>query len=124
MTSENSIYLKLENREALQLKKDLLSIEMGLLKTAKTIRNYGYFRSEEIKLKLMLYKKMREVKMNIGKLQNVLPKLKVPEILRKKKEIPVPAKPEMKKEIPHDDSLETQLQEIQNRLNELQREGI
>jgi len=124
MTSENSIYLKLENREALQLKKDLLSIEISLLKTAKTIRNYGYFRSEEITLKLMLHKKMREVKMNIGKLQKVLPKLKVPEILRKEKETPVPAKPEMKKKISPDDSLETQLQEIQNRLNELQRKGI
>jgi len=124
MTSENSIYLKLENREALQLKKDLLSTEMGLLKIAKTIRNYGYFRSGEINLKLMLYKKMREVKMNIGKLQKVLPKLKVPEILRKEKETPVPAKSEMKKRISTDDSLEIQLQEIRNRLNELQREGI
>jgi len=124
MTSENSIYLKLENREALQLKKDLLITEMGLLKIAKIIRNYGYFRSEELRLKLVLSKKMREVKMNIGKLQKVLPKLKVPEILRKGEETHHPTKPEMKKSIPIDESLETQLQEIQNRLNELQRGGI
>ncbi len=124
MTSENLIHLKLENREALQLKKDLLSTEMGLLKTAKIIRNYGYFRSEELRLKLILYKKIREVKMNIGRLQKVLPKLKVPEILRKNDEATVPTKQEMRKKVYRDNSLETQLQEIQNRLNELQRDGI
>jgi len=110
--------------EALQLKKDLLITKMGLLKITKTIRNYGYFRSEELRLKLVLNKKMREVKMNIGKLQKVLPKLKVPEILRKDEEALPPTKPEIKKNISIDESLETQLQEIQNRLNELQREEI
>ena len=122
MTSENSIYLKLETKEAFQLKKDFLITEMGLLKIAKTIKNYGYFRSEELRLKLILNKKMKEIKMNIGKLQKVLPKLKIPEILRKGEETDTPAKPKMKKKVSPDEGLEIQLQEIQNRLNELQRE--
>ena len=126
MTSENLIHLKLEYREALQLKRDMLSAEMNLLKTAKTIRSYGYFRLEELELKLMLYKKIREVKINIGKLQRILPKLKVPEILRREKETETSGihKLETKKRTYRSDNLESQLQEIQNRLNELQRENI
>jgi len=123
MTSENLIHLKLEYKEALQLKKDILSTEMSILKITKIIRSYGYFRLEELKLKMILHKKIREVKINIGKLQKILPKLKVPEILRRKKEIETVKviKLEKRKKAYNDDSLEEQLQEIQNKLKELQK---
>jgi hypothetical protein len=126
MTGEQLIHLKLEHREALRLKRDLLSAQMGLLKTARTLRGYGYFRSEELKLRAILYKEIRDVKLNIGKLQKILPKLKVPEILRKeeKTEIDKTTKPEAEKKAHKGDNLEAQLQEIQNRLNQLQRESI
>lgn len=124
MTSENLIHIKLEYGEALQLKRDILSTEMGLLKTAKIIRIYGNSRSEELRLKLILYKKIREVKINIGKLQKILPKLKVPEILKRDEKNEFSSKPKTRKRTYSDDSLESQLQEIQNRLNELQRENI
>lgn len=126
MTGEQLIHLKLVHGEALQLKRDLLSTQMGLLKTARTLRSYGYFRSEELKLKAILYKEIRDVKLNIGKLQKILPKPKIPEILRKKEktEVVKTTKPGAKKEIHGEDDLEVQLQEIQNRLNQLQRENI
>lgn len=126
MTGEQLIHLKLEHGEALRLKRDLLSAQVGLLKTAKTLRSYGYFRSEELKLKAILYKEIRDVKLNIGKLQKILPKLKVPEILKReeKTETVKTTKPGAKKETHREDNLEAQLQEIQNRLNQLQRESI
>ncbi len=125
MTSEQLIHLKLERGEALRLKKDLLSTQMGLLKTARTLRGYGYFRSEELKLKTALYKEIKDVKFNIGKLQKILPKLKVPEILKRREGIETvkTAQPREEKETYRGDDLEIQLQEIQNRLNNLQREG-
>jgi len=121
---ENLIHLKLESREALQLKRDLLTTEMGLLRTAKTIKNYGYFRSEEFKIKLTLQKKIKEVKMNMTQLQKILPKLRVPEILKKEKGTDIPGKQKIRNKPPKEDSLESQLREIQNRLKELQRESI
>jgi len=126
MAGEQLIHLKLEQREALRLKRDLLSAQAGLLKTAKTLRNYGYYRSEELKLKAILYKEIRDVKLNIGKLQKILPKLKVPEILRKeeKTETVKTSEPGAKKRTYQGDNLEEQLQEIQNRLRQLQSENI
>ena len=125
MTNEQLIHLKLERGEALRLKRDLLSTQMGLLKTARTLRSYGYFRSEELKLKTLLYKEIKDVKFNIGKLQKILPKLKVPEILKRRERIETvkTSEPGAKKKAPKGDDLEAQLQEIQNRLNNLQREG-
>lgn len=125
MTSEQLIHLKLERGEALRLKRDLLSTQMGLLKTARTLRSYGYFRLEELKLKTTLYKEIKDVKFNIGKLQKILPKLKVPEILKRRErtETVKTTQPREEKETYRGDDLEIQLQEIQNRLNNLQREG-
>lgn len=125
MTSEQLIHLKLERGEALRLKRDLLSAQMGLLKTARTLRGYGYFRLEELKLKTTLYKEIKDVKFNIGKLQKILPKLKVPEILKRRErtETVKTTQPREEKETYRGDDLEIQLQEIQNRLNNLQREG-
>lgn len=125
MTGEQLIHLRLEHGEALQLKKDLLSVQVNLLKTARTLRGYGYFRSEELKLKAILYKEIRDVKLNIGKLQKILPKLKIPEILKReeKTETVKTTRPEAEKETYRGDDLEAQLQEIQNRLNQLQRES-
>ena len=126
MAGEQLIHLKLEHGEAIRLKRDLLSTQMGLLKTARTLRGYGYFRSEELKLKILLYKEIKDVKFNIGKLQKILPKLKIPEILRREEKTSTvkDTKPLEKKEPDRGDDIEGQLQEIQNRLNRLQRENI
>lgn len=119
MIKENLIHIKLEYGEALQTKRDILSSQITLLRIAKTIRGYGFYRSNELELKLILYKEIKELKMNLGKLQKTLPKLKIPDIIKKegqeKKEHTV------KKTKPPERNIEEQLQEIQRRLNELQR---
>lgn len=119
MTSEELIHIKLEYDEAIQSKKDVLSSEAGLLKVANAIKTYHLFRTEELKIKLRFLRKIRELKTSIGKLQQVLPKLKIPAILKKGEEIE--ETPKLKREKKHyDDSLETQLREIQDRLKEIE----
>lgn len=114
------IHIKLEYDESLQAKKDILNSELGLLKVAKAIKKHQILRSDELKIKLRLYKKLKELKANIRKLQYVLPKIKIPEILKEKEENSEEKiiKPTIEKRA-HDNSLETQLQEIQERLRQL-----
>ena len=118
----NPIHIKLEYIEAVQSKKDVLYCEIALLKIAKSIKAYKSLRSEELKTKLRLHRKLRELKTNIGQLRQTLPRIKIPEILLEKKE---EEKKEGKEKIPkikekiYDDSLEIELREIQNRLREL-----
>jgi len=122
MTKENLIHIKLGYREALQTKRDILSSQMSLLRIAKTIKGYGVYRSQKLELKLILYKKIKELKMNLGKLQKILPKPKIPDILKKEGQEKI--EPISKKIEPPERSLEEQLQEIEKRLNELQQRGV
>ena len=117
MKNENLIHIKLEYEEVIQLKKGFLSSEMNLLKIAKSIKKYRFLRLEELKTKLKLYKKIKEIKNNITKLQIILPKIKIPEILKKGK-----GSEEIEKKIKekqYDKGLESQLREIQNKLKAL-----
>ena len=115
-----AIHIKLEYNEALQSKKDVLNSELGLLKIAKAMKKYQILRSDELKTKLRLHRKLKELKTNITKLQQVLPKVKIPEILegKREKEEEKIIKPKIEKRA-HDNSLELQLQEIQERLKQL-----
>ncbi len=118
------IHIKLEYPEALQAKKDVLGSELGLLRIAKAIKKHQVLRSDELKTKLRLHRKIRELKTSITKLQQVLPKVKITEILEEKedKEEEEDEKKAIKKKVKersHDISLEVQLQEIQERLRQL-----
>lgn len=119
MIKENLIHIKLGYGEALQTKRDLLSSQIILLRIAKTIRGYDFYRSNEVELKSILYKEIKELKMNLGKLQKTLPKLEIPNIIKKEGQEKTEHK--VKKTKPIERNIEEQLQEIQRRLNELQR---
>lgn len=122
MTSENLIHVRLSYREAFQAKRDILSSELALLKIAKTARGYGFYRSQELELKSLLYKEIKELKNKLHQLQKTLPKPKIPGIIREEsKEEPGQ---KAKKTKPHERGLEEQLQEIQRRLSDLQRRGV
>lgn len=122
MNKENPVHIGLAYQEAFQTKKDILSLEMTLLKIAKMIQGYGFYRSQELELKAKLYRELKELKMALGKLQKTLPKPKIPNILREEPE----EKTESisRKAKPVERNLEEQLQEIQNRLNDLHRKGV
>ena len=119
-----TIHIKLEYSEALQAKKDVLGSELGLLKIVKAMKNHQILRSEELKTKLRAHRKIRELKTTITKLQQILPRVRIPEILGEKedKKIKDEDKKELRKRVKekaHDISLEVQLQEIQERLRQL-----
>ena len=125
--SEKLIHIKFEYEEAVQAKKDILFSQANLLRIAKAVKNYNTFRSEELKLKIKAHKKIKELLTDIGKLQQTIPKIKIPEILQKTFEEDFKGsegKPSVKIKIPaektrYDKDIETQLAEIQARLKRL-----
>ncbi len=114
MTDEKLIHVKLEYEEAVQSKKDILSLEMDLLKTIQTIKTYHKFRTEELQLKIKLHQKIKALMTEIRHLQKNLPELKIPQILKEDgiEEI-------IPKEKHHDDNIESQLKKIQAKLDSL-----
>ncbi len=120
---ENLIHIKFEYWDALKTKKDILSSEMSLLKIMKSIKKYRSLRSEELNSKLELHKKLKEMIINIKKLQKILPEVEMPKILKKDKEDEkiedIEKKVKITKE--YDEDLESQLQEIQEKLRNLSR---
>ncbi|MCK5043382.1 hypothetical protein KAR52_00040 [Candidatus Pacearchaeota archaeon] len=118
MKNENLIHVKLEYGEALQSKRNVLSSEMNLLRITKSTKRYKLLRSEELKLKISLLKKIKDFLMGIKKLQITLPKLEIPEILKDEKNFEkIKSKIEVEE---YDENLESQLKDIQEKLNSLQ----
>jgi hypothetical protein len=120
MKNENLIHLRLSYEESVETKKNILNTEKDLITLLRTIKHYHAIRSEELRKKLMIQKKIKDLKLNITKLEQILPKIRIPEILRKEtpdvKKEPVPKK--MKKE-DYDKNIEGQLKEIQEKLRRL-----
>jgi len=122
MSSENVIHIRLNYMEALKAKRSILSSEMSSLNIAKKIARYRAIRMEELGLKSRLYGKIKEAKSNIRKLQILLPNPKVPRILKREQ---VMEKHLEAQGVLHDErGIESQLREIQGRLERLQRENI
>tara|TARA_Y100000296_G_scaffold87059_1_gene129539 strand:+ start:2194 stop:2565 length:372 start_codon:yes stop_codon:yes gene_type:complete len=123
MNNEDLIHLKFEYGEALQSKKDILYSEKNLMVIARKLNNYLSLRKEELKSKIKLHKKIRGTITTIKKLQKITPKIKVPKIIEKeshkiKKKKKTKIKPKIKKD---NNRIGSQLQEIQEKLNTLQR---
>ncbi|RLG12147.1 hypothetical protein DRN73_03375 [Candidatus Pacearchaeota archaeon] len=127
MKNENLIHIKFEYGAAISSKRDILSTEMDLLKINQSIKRYREYRIQELEIKLLLEKKLRALKLDFGRLQNLLPEVKIPEILEKahkkiRQELKISSEPIKKEKVTEEkpkDELESQLQEIQNRLKAL-----
>ncbi len=122
MNKENLIHVRLEYDEALQSKKDLLSLELELIRTLKIIKEYKSKRINELKLKKKLKGRVGSTLIDIRKIQKTLPKVKINNIFKKEEK-----KEEVSEEIqkerinPHDITLEQELEEIQRKLMALQK---
>ena len=119
-TSEKLIHVKLEYDEAVNTKRYILTSEKDLLRMMQTIRSYNSIRMEELKYKLRLQKKLYELNLNIKKLRSTLPRIEIPKILKdnfEKEE--VYEKLKFVKEKQKNQSIEEQLQEIQDKLSSL-----
>ena len=127
-SNENLNQLKFNYDEALNSKRDILYSQRSLITIAKIIKNYLSLKDQELNVKLELHKKLRETSTGIRKLQKLIPDVKIPKILRKegyegeedkKEEFRKPIKKE--KYPVYDNDIESQLQEIQGKLQNLQK---
>jgi|SRR3989338_7122971 len=116
MANGSLIHIKVDSNELINSKKEILSTEADLIRILQIIKKYRILRINELKLKTRFLKKLKEVKAEIKKLEETLPKSEIPKILQgienKKDEF----KTSLKK-----DNLEEQLEEIQKKLRELER---
>jgi histidyl-tRNA synthetase len=126
MKDENLIHIRLNHSEAVNAKVDVLSTQMNLIKMIKIMKVFHKLRSEELKTKLKIQKKLKDLDKDVHKLETLLPKIHIPKILKHEEEeiIEKPAvvkKTEKKKERdPKDIDLERQLKEIQDKLRMLE----
>ena len=128
MPSENSIHIRLDYDEAFQAKRSMLYSQMSSLKIAQRIERYAALRGEELSLKAKIYAKMKDLRLSIKKMQDMIPAPKIPGLLKRGKspekyhsyeenhEYNGPENP-----INPESNVESQLREIQRRLEELQR---
>ena len=122
MSSENVIHIRLSYMEALKAKRGILASELGSLNIAKKIARYRAVRMEELRLKSILYGKIKEAKSNIRKLQILLPNPRVPKLIRR--EHAMEKQLEKEEAIHNEGDIESQLREIEGRLERLQRQNI
>ncbi len=119
MKEENFVYVKLEYEEALESKKDLLASQVNLLRIIQMIRKYRLLRLEELKIKAKMYRKIKELVANIKKIKTDLPNVKVPQIKKSSEEEYFRNKIKETVGSEYDNSLEIQLQEIQEKLRDI-----
>jgi hypothetical protein len=119
MNNETLIHVGFQYDEAVRAKKSLLSLEMGLLEATKAMTNYHSLRSEELKLRLRLYLRIKECLSLFKKLKRLLPKYKLPKILKEIEEEGVDIE-KIEEDVRYDSDVDAQLEKIQDKLKNLQ----
>ena len=121
MSNEVLIHVGFQYNEAVRAKRDLLSLEMSLLEAVKAVANYHSLRSEELKLKLKLYLRTKEYLNLLKNLKKLLPKYKLPKILKEIEEDGFDVeKLKEDQEIRYGSDVDSQLEKIQDKLKALQ----
>ena len=119
----NPLHVRMDYKEALESKKDILLSKANLVRISNVMKNYHKLRTMELKKKVSLHLLVRHLSTTIIQMEKVFPEVKIPRF--------------MKAEHPHQDSesvfhferhgmnekstndLDSQLREIQERLNSL-----
>ncbi len=116
MEQKNPVYVKMEYSESIESKKNILSTEVSLLNLIKYLKAYHSVKLEELKIKAGIYKAIKELNLTMRKTKSTFPFLKIPEKNKKEnltlREVRAP-----KEKV--DNNLESELQEIQERLRNL-----
>lgn len=123
MSNDTVIHVKVDYADALSSKRDILSSEMNLVQMKGIIERYQTLRASEIVLRQKLYKKMKEARSSIKSIERIFPKVDFKKLEPKEPQAPKSKKKvTQKKNAPKKNSndVESQLQEIQRRLNDLQ----
>jgi hypothetical protein len=120
MSNETLIHVGFQYDEAVKAKRDLLSLEMTLLEATKAMTNYHSLRSEELKLKLKLYLRIKECMSLLKKLKRLLPKYKLPKILKEIEEEQFDVERiKEDQEVKYGSDVDSQLEKIQDKLKSL-----
>lgn len=117
---EELIHIKLEYSEAKQAKKDILSIQMNVLKVVQIINQYRELRTKELENKKKIAAKLKYINTNIKNIKKILPINKIPKIFEKPTEEKETSEKKEKIQVIPKNTLESQLEEIQNKLKALQ----
>lgn len=117
MKEANPVYVQLGYEESLEAKKEILSSELLLLNSVKTIKNYASLRNEELKIKSKIRKAIKELGVKTKETQIAFPFLKIP---KRAVSFSSDEKVTIKTEKVND-NLEFQLKEIQERLKSIER---
>ncbi len=116
---EELIHVRFDYLEAKKGKTELLSSQANLLKIIQLINRYKELRLKELDNKKKIRTKLKQTNTNIKKLEKLLPEYKIPKILEhafEEKE----DKKERKVKVASKNTLQSQLEEIQNKLKVLQ----
>ena len=105
MKEQSIVHIKVDYDEALQSKRDILASERDFLRIIKRIKRYKLLRGEELNNRIKIQNKLKELNSNITKLNQILPKVKLPNILKKKEEA-------KKKEIKEEKQSKIEIKEI------------
>jgi hypothetical protein len=117
-----SLHIRLEQPEAISIKKNLLYLEKDLLETAKRIRNYNSLRKQEFVVKTKLKKDFDILNQLMASIENELPKEETAPLLKENRELKKQTekievkKQVLKKTIEKKDSIEEQINEIKAKL--------
>lgn len=114
MENGNLVHVKFEYEEAVEFKRELLSIQRDVLRSAIAIKNYTLKRKKELKEKEKLYTKIKNLNKNIKKFKSIVPKIKIPSTIHRKRKITP------QKQQDYDSNIESQLLDIQAKLAALQ----
>lgn len=127
MKKENLLHIRYNHQEAALTKKHMLNTEIALLKVIQILRTYNKLRKEEFKIKEKFKGNLRDIRNNIEKIEDTMPEIKKPDILKDwaEKEAEIKQKEQEKKEKSkkegkYSDKIEKELQEIQERLNKIE----
>tara|TARA_Y100000034_G_C6799633_1_gene358666 strand:- start:258 stop:614 length:357 start_codon:yes stop_codon:yes gene_type:complete len=118
MENKDLIHLKFEYNEAIESKRKILNVEKSLMIIAKAMDKYSSLRRDELDKKVKLHRKVRGTLTSIKKLQKTIPKVEAPNKI--KKEVEKEIIPKVKKS-KYGSDIESQLQDIQEKLNSLQK---
>ena len=112
------MHVKLEFEEARENKKEVLSLEIGILKMLSAIKKYHELRLKELDNKRKINTQLKKISLNVTKMKKIIPNVQIPKKYSKKTEeverVEKPITVKRKKS-----EIEYQLQKIQERLKSL-----
>jgi len=126
--NDNLMHIRVDYEGAKTSKKDLLMTEISVIKTVQTLHAYKLLKLEEYEARSRLQAKVKEARLTLLNLQRVLPKVKIPDTFTEeifhegaheenKEKTKTITRPRIIKT--HEDPLEAQLREIQEKLSKL-----